>query len=104
MDDFFPVENDFELSQLLLYFQMPNGFPVLKGTGVNPCGDYLESVEDDKPIYVSIQPSTLFREICPQQCKDATPAANPSSNTTGDQDSASFCMLSRKHCSALKVF
>ena len=43
--------------------------PFYEGTGVHPCGAYLQGFNSGKPTYISIEPGTLFTEICPEECQ-----------------------------------
>jgi len=56
----------------------PDETPVVEGTGVDPCGAYLQSFENGTATYVSIVPGTSFSDICPDQCPlSPTPAVTP---------------------------
>jgi hypothetical protein len=50
----------------------------VKGTGVNPCGDYVKSFKNGNVQYVSVHPGTLFKDICPDECLPP-PTKSPSS-------------------------
>ena len=77
-----PVQNNTGIKQFLAEHYVHNATVLRGGNGVDPCGHYLQSFGNGRATYLSIQPGTLFREICPDECQDDTSIAPTSLTPT----------------------
>jgi len=62
----------------------PDEIPALIGSGIHPCGKYLQSVDDKTGVatYITVDRDMTFRLICPDACSTGNPTDMPSEPPT----------------------